>query len=155
MILAGRAGAQGLGFPAAAATDSAALAQAMPALAAQLIRALGINPRIVEGGVDGALRRQLGQSTIAPDAALALVRAYHTRQVFRALVPLAAAIVADDDRRRYAIDKQVPVRTPDGATICTMIVRPRSAPPLPTMLNFTIYADTVAKLIEARAAGSP
>ena len=95
-----------------------------------------------------------GQSTISQHAALALIRAYHTRQVFRALKPIAAPIVAEDDRRRYAIDMNVPVRTPDGATVCTMIVRPRSAPRLPTMLSFTIYADTVAKLVEARRAAA-
>ena len=240
-ILTGRAGAQSLVFPEAAATDSAALAKAMPALASQmlavyrdsnrtiyrnnlfrlqavaghyrealatlrslpppaaaevraantlyaihaaalaragasdsalrrelartlrglddrgaaaLIRALGINPRIVDGAVNGALRRRQGQSTITQPDALALIRAYHTRQVLRALVPLARAIVAEDDRRRYVIEMTVPVRSPDGATICTMIVRPRSAPRLPTMLNFTIYADTVAKLIEARRAAA-
>jgi putative CocE/NonD family hydrolase len=240
--LAGRAGAQGFAFPAAAATDTAALTKAMPVLASQmlaqyrdsnqaayrnslfylyavagshhhqaetslralpqptsdevralytlyvihaagigprdsssrtlgrelratlrrlddrqaafLIRALGVNPRIVEGAVDGALRRQQGQSTIAPRDALALIRAYHIRQVIRALKPIAAPIVAEDDRRRYVIEMNVPVRTPDGATICTMIVRPRSGPRLPTMLNFTIYADTVAKLIEARRAAA-
>ena len=232
MILAGSAGAQGLTFPAATATDTAALTKAMPALASQmlaqyrdsfhlqavagnhhqaltslrvlpqptsaevralhalyaihaaglgardsgtsalgrelratlrrlddqqaafLIRALGVNPRIVEGPVDGALRRQLGQSTITPRDALTLIRAYHTRQVIRALKSIAAPIVAEDDRRRYVIEMNVPVRTPDGATICTMIVRPRSGPRLPTMLNFTIYADTQAKLIEARRAAA-
>jgi putative CocE/NonD family hydrolase len=240
-ILAGRAGAQELAFPAVAETDSAALAQAMPALASQLltlyrdssrpasrdnlfrlqavagryrealgtlrslprpataevravnalyaihaaalarpsagdtalrrefravlhhlddlgaallIRALAVNPAIVEGPVDGALRRRQGRSTITLTDALALIRAYHTRQVFRTLVPLADTIVADDDRRRYVIDRSVPVRTPDGATICTMIVRPRRAPRLPTMLNFTIYADPVAKLVEARRAAA-
>lgn len=240
-IMAGRAGAQGLAFPAAAATDSAVLAQAMPALATQLLaqyrdanpivyrnnlfrlqtvagryreavatlmsippsatdevqavttlytvyavalsqggerdsalgrelqtvvrglddraaaflfRALGVSARTVDGPLDGALRRQRGQSTISPNDALALVRAYHTRQVVRALVPLAAAVVHEDDRRRYAIDMQVPVPTPDGATICALIVRPLRGPPLPTMLNFTIYADTLAKLIEARRAAA-
>lgn len=124
------------------------------ARAALLARALAVNPRTVANPVDNLLRRQKDQTTISPSDALALIRAYHTRQVFRALVPLADSIVAEDDSRRYVIDMQVPVRTPDGATVCAMIVRPRSGPRLPTMLNFTIYADVRPKLIEARRAAA-
>jgi putative CocE/NonD family hydrolase len=42
------------------------------------------------------------------------------------------------------------VETPDGATVCALIVRPRNATRLPALLDFSIYADPVPKLDEAR-----
>ena len=54
--------------------------------------------------------------TISLAAALTLIRAYQVEQVFQSLLPLAAPLIAEDDRRRYLIDKDIPIRTPDGAT---------------------------------------
>jgi uncharacterized protein len=122
---------------------------------ALLIRALGVNQRSLEGAVNAAVQRQEGKSVISLADALRLVRAYQTRETFRAVVRIAQPLIAEDDRRRYIIDANVPVRTPDGATVCALVVRPRlAAVRLPALLNFTIYADPDAKLIDARRAAS-
>ena len=41
--------------------------------------------------------------------------------------PLAASLIDEDDRRRYVVEKDIPVKTADGATVCALVVRPRSA----------------------------
>lgn len=119
------------------------------------IRALGINRFALDGAVGRALQSQKGKETISLDDALRLIKAYQVQQAFRAIVPLAAPLVAEDDRRRYIIDNDIQVRTPDGATVCTMVVRQRSARVrLPALLNFTIYAVPATNLAEARRAAS-
>lgn len=123
-------------------------------MSALLIRALGVNPRALRGNVTAVLRGQSGKSVISLADALRLVKAAQTSDAFRAFAALAGPLVALDDQRRYVVDTNVLVRTPDGASVCVMIVRPRRAPRLPALLNFTIYADTKVKLIDARRAAS-
>ncbi len=122
---------------------------------AMAVRALAFSPSLLQGAMSAALRQQGDRSSITLRDALALVRAYHAREALRTLAKVAWPAVADDDRRRYVIETNVPVTTRDGATICTMIVRPRRVTSrLPALLNFTIYADTVTKLIDSRRAAA-
>jgi putative CocE/NonD family hydrolase len=119
------------------------------------IRALGINRFALDREVGRALQSRNGKETISLEDALRLIKAYQVQQAFRAIVPVAEPLVAEDDRRRYIIDNDIQVRTSDGATVCTMVVRQRSARGrLPALLNFTIYADPAIKLADARRAAS-
>ena len=119
------------------------------------IRALGINRFALDRAVTGALEQQKGRESISLNDALRLIKAYQVQQAFRTLIPFAPPLVAEDDRRRYIIDRDVQVRTPDAATVCAMVVRQRSATRrLPALLNFTIYADSGANMREARRAAS-
>jgi len=123
--------------------------------AALVIRALGVDLTAVQQTVKDALEPQKGKSTIALADAVTLIRAYQAEQVFRAIAPLAAALISEDDQRRYIIEKDVAVRAPDGATVCALVVRPRSASGrLPALLNFTIYANPQTLLDEARRTAS-
>ena len=102
-----------------------------------------------------ALQRQQNKSAISLVDALKLIRAYQVEQAIGSLPPLAATIVEEDNRRRYIVETDVRVRMPDGATVCTMVVRPRAARErLPALLTFTIYADPRPLLLEARRAAS-
>jgi uncharacterized protein len=149
-----RAGASGLD-DAFRETFSAGLRALDDRTSAFLIRALGVNQRALERAVSAALRLQEGKSVISLADAMDLVKAYQTREAFRAVVSLAQPLVAEDDRRRYIIDANVLVKMPDGATVCALVVRPRrAAGRLPTLLNFTIYAEPNTKLIDARRAAS-
>lgn len=122
---------------------------------ALVIRALGIDQPALEGPLHEALERQRGKSAISLADALSLLRAYQVDETYRSSRPFTAALIAEDDRRRYIIEKDVPVKTPDGATVCAMVVRPRAAPGrLPALLNFTIYADPTTTLSEARRTAS-
>lgn len=66
------------------------------------------------------------------------------------MAPLVDALAREDDTRRYTVDDQVLVSTPDGTSIAAIVVRPRTAERVPTLLSFTIYADDRQSLAEAR-----
>src|SRR2546423_7376707 len=132
-----------------------ALARLDDKTSALAIRALGVSRLAQERAVGRLLQQQQGRQTISVTDALQLIKAYQVQQAFRTMVPLARPLVAADDDRRYIIEKNIAVRTPDGATVCTMVVRPRAAARrLPALLDFTIYADTATNLLDARRAAS-
>ena len=122
---------------------------------ALVIRASNISHFPLDGAVFRAFRPLRGKASISLAEALALVRAYQIQQTFRVIVPLAAPLDAEDDRRRYAIDYNVRIPSEGGATVCAMVVRPRSTSRrLPALLNFTIYADSESNVNNARRAAS-
>jgi len=106
-----------------------------------------------------AIKRALGARK-RPDRletaeALALLRAYQIATAYRDFAGRAAALVAQDDARRYRIERDLLVPAPDGARLCVWVVRPRNASGrLPALLNFTIYADPGTLLNEARRSAS-
>src|SRR5690606_13436567 len=63
--------------------------------------------------------------------ALDLIRKYQVQDAYAGFLPLFAAALAEDDARRYAIDRDALVRTPDGASLSALIVRPAHTQPLP------------------------
>lgn len=75
-------------------------------------------------------------------------------EAFTSFAHLIPQLSAEDDSRRYVIARDVPFRTPEGATVCTIVVRPRAARKLPALLNFTIYADPANTFDQARRAAS-
>jgi len=122
--------------------------------AALVVRNSNISQFVLDGAVFRALRSTQGKSSIALTDALDLLKAYQAQQAFRAIVPLAAPIDAEDDQRRYSIDYKVKVPTTGGATVCAMVVRPRTTRRLPALLDFTIYADSEQNISDARRAAS-
>lgn len=133
--------------------------EAMAALddktSALVIRALGFDQSVLHQDLEESLEQQKGKSNISLLDALKLVRAFQTEETYRNLAPLTPVLIAEDDDRRYVIDKDVSVKAPDGATLCALIVRPRSASQRrPTLLTFTIYAETDRLLIDARRTAS-
>ncbi len=118
------------------------------------IRALTVSRSGQERAVIRLLQQQQDRETISLANALQLIKAYQVQQAFHTIVPLARPLVAADDDRRYIIERNIAVRTPDSATVCTMLVRPRVVRRLPALLNFTIYADTTTNLLDARRAAS-
>ncbi|HEY3566396.1 MAG TPA: CocE/NonD family hydrolase [Thermoanaerobaculia bacterium] len=123
--------------------------------AALVMRALGVDLTALQQTLSGALEPRKGKSSIPLADALALVRAYEADQVFRSFAPLAAPLIAEDDQRRYVIDQNIRIRGADGAMVCALVVRPRSASGrLPALLNFTIYANPQTMMSEARRTAS-
>ncbi len=120
-----------------------------------LIRAFTVNEGFLRQDLDEALASRKGKSTISPGEALALIRAYQIDEAYRVFAPLITPLVEEDDRRRYVIEKDIPVKTPDGATVCALMMRPRSMTGrLPTLMQFTIYADPGPMAREARSIAS-
>jgi putative CocE/NonD family hydrolase len=88
------------------------------------------------------LDQQRADDSIGQSEAVALIRAYLAFDAYRSFGPIVAALDGEEDRRRYAVDDQILIETPDGASIAAVLVRPRSlSKPLPTLLEFTIYAS--------------
>lgn len=86
-----------------------------------------------------AALRQGGEPDQA--ALLDLVRKYQVRRDYGLLLPRIDALVAEDDARRYRIDRTLLIRSADGARIAAMSVRPRTPAGRQTaLLGFTIYA---------------
>jgi putative CocE/NonD family hydrolase len=109
---------------------------------------------VLEGALRGALDRHKGATSMPIADAVDLVRKYLSVQAFRSFQPSIAELMNEDDARRYIIAKDVAVKTPEGATICAVVVRPRAEERHPAILNFTIYADSFNNLNEARRTAS-
>jgi len=98
-----------------------------------------------------AVERQKGKDGIALPDALDLITKYQFYQAFRLILPLGKTLAAEDDAKRYILDKGVLIETTDGAHVAAMVVRPKSAKTaLPALLSFTIYADDDQSLGDAR-----
>lgn len=93
------------------------------------------------GSLQAELVKASGKSHLPLADAIALVRAWQVHEAYSQFLPLFDAALEEDDARRYAIDRDVLVRTPDGASIAVMLVRPAKVAPLPALLQFTIYAN--------------
>jgi putative CocE/NonD family hydrolase len=91
--------------------------------------------------------QQRTKDRIGQSEALDLIWKFISFEAYRSFGPLVDALDAEDDRRRYVVDDQVSVRTPDGASITAVVIRPKGVGnPLPTLLEFTIYdAQNYAK----------
>lgn len=97
-------------------------------------------PRM-QDDLDKALAQATGKRTLPLADAVALVRAYQVHAAYAAFLPLFDAALHEDDARRYVIDRDAQVRTPDGATLSTLLVRPAGASRQTALLQFTIYAN--------------
>lgn len=100
----------------------------------------GYLPRM-RGELDAALAKTAGKQRLTVPEAIDLIRAWQVHAAYEQFQPQFAAALAADDARRYAIDRNALVRTADGASIATLVVRPARAQPLPALLTFTIYAN--------------
>lgn len=98
-----------------------------------------------------ALEKQNGKDGIALADAVDLVRNYQLNKSLEAWLPLTEALISEDDSRRYVIDRDILIKTPDGAHISALMIRPKSRKtPQPTLFVFTIYAGDDAYFAGAR-----
>ena len=92
-----------------------------------------------------------GKTRIGLDEAVTLLRASYALKVARASDSLSRRATEEEDRRRWIIQRNVRIPVGQGASVCALIVRPRSAPRrAPGALQFTIYADPDSIMREAR-----
>jgi len=82
--------------------------------------------------------------------AIRLISDYLAATVYGQASRLAPPLIAQDDARRYISEENVLVREPNGASVCAYVMRSKKNVPLPTLLEFTIYASSPA-VIRARA----
>jgi putative ATP-binding cassette transporter len=97
--------------------------------------------------------RLRAKQVISLPEALTLVWNYLAYQVHLTTAPQADELIQQDDQRRYITDDDVLIRTPGGVLLPAMLVRPRNAAALPTLLEFTIYLDSRNDARESAAHG--
>jgi putative CocE/NonD family hydrolase len=96
--------------------------------------------------------RPKGAVTMAE--AVDLVWTYFSFRAYRDLHPLVDPLVAADESRRYTTQEDVLIKTPGGATISALVVRPRNAArALPALLEFTIYVYPQNNAMECASHG--
>ncbi len=98
-------------------------------------------------GFQDSLQRSLDQwrqrGNIPLNDAIDLVWQYFAYDAYRSFHPLAAALIAADDAKRYVTEWDLLIQTPEGAAISAVVVRPRDeSKRLPALLEFTIYVDS-------------
>jgi uncharacterized protein len=114
---------------------------------------LGAAPALSQDAMQKLFDQQRAADSIGESAAFDLIWAYLSFDAYRAIGPLVGSLNAEDDRRRYAVDDHLMIKTPAGAKIAAVLVRPRGASKtLPTLLEFTIY-DTANFAKECAAHG--
>lgn len=95
--------------------------------------------QVFRDALQKSLDRQRAKDSIGQSEAMDLIWKYLSFDAYRTFGPLVDLLDAGEDRRRYTTDNQVLVKTPDGASISAVVVRPKSlSGPLPTLLQFTI-----------------
>lgn len=105
----------------------------------------------LQSRVDSDLAAQGGKSTISFAGALHLLVDYQLAEMYEAVAPYAPAAIERDDRRRYTIEQNVLIETPDRTHVCAFVVRPITATqPLPALLEYSIYADRRVVYDDAR-----
>ena len=110
----------------------------------------GTSPARLRGEWEAALAKVAGRRTLALPEAIDLLRTYQVHAAYAAFQPLVTAALDEDHARRYRIDRDVLVATAEGARIAALVVRPANAGPLPTLLQFTLYANDDVAFGDAR-----
>ena len=95
----------------------------------------------LEGSVKTDLSAQGDRPTIPLPQAVALLRDYQLAQMYRTFSPVANRLISDDDHRRYVIQPDILIPTPDGRAVCSFVMRPRAQRRMPALLEYSIYAD--------------
>ena len=119
--------------------------------AALVARTLSATPQPAPETPWGPAGSSSRDTTVALSDAVSWLRAVQVAETYRELGTLAAPLIREDDNRRYLMKDLIPLKTPDGATVCATVWRPRRGPArVPALFQFTIYADTTVLLGDLR-----
>jgi len=119
--------------------------------AALVARTLSVTPPPAPDTPWGSAANSARDTSVALADLVTWLRAIQIAETYRDLGGLAAPLMREDDSRRYVMNSNIRVKTPDGATVCATVWRPRRSPArLPALLQFTIYADTSILLGDLR-----
>ncbi len=100
---------------------------------------LAAPPASYQAALQRAFDQQRANDSIGESEAVDLIWQYVAYEAFRAFGSLAVLLNAEDDHRRYTVEDEVLIQTPDGASISALVVRPNGlANPLPALLEFRI-----------------
>ena len=107
--------------------------------AVDLLPLFGINLPAARQQLEDAEKACPSLASTCPDALrLALASAFVS--AWSVIAPASKELLKEDVGRRFLVDDQLLIPTPDGAKIATLVIRPRSPGKLISLMNFTIYA---------------
>ena len=113
------------------------------------------DPERAQEDLRQSLAKALDDRRISPAEAFDLARRQAFVDTFRQAMRLAGPLLREDEARRYRIDEDVLIRTPQGATLSAMVARPRAPDaPLPAAMLFTIYANPADNRVSALQAAA-
>ena len=116
---------------------------------------IAMDPAALQRDLAARREQAKGKTSLSVPDAIELIKATQADDAYRTFASLSPKLIADEDTRRYVIDKDVHVRTPDGGTVCALIVRPRTGPArIPALLQYTIYVEPLRNLADARRSAS-
>jgi putative CocE/NonD family hydrolase len=119
-----------------------------------IISQLEIPPAVYQNALQKLMMRYRDKKAVDLSEAVELIWAYISYEAYRGIGPLIGKLAAEDDARRYIVEPNLHIKTPDGAMLSATLVRPRSvSKPLPTLLEFTIYVYPVNDAKECAAHG--
>jgi uncharacterized protein len=99
-------------------------------------------PRVSRDALEKLLEEQRAKDSIEQSEAVKLLWAYLSFSAYRAFGSLTDALEDADDVRRYTVENNVLIKTPDGASIAATIVRPKNPlKPLAALFELTIDDD--------------
>jgi putative CocE/NonD family hydrolase len=103
-------------------------------------RWFGTSPAVFREALQKSLDQQRASDSIDQSEAVDLIWKYLSFDAYRSFGTLVDALVSEDDRRRYAAEEEVQIKTADGTALSAIVVRPKGTPkPLPALLEFTLY----------------
>jgi len=92
----------------------------------------------LRNALQAALDGLRGKERIDQTEAVELIRSYVSFDAYRAFNPMIAALVAEDDNRRYLVDDEK-IKGPGGAAISAMVIRPKGRTAvLPALFEYTL-----------------
>ena len=98
---------------------------------------LGESPTAYQEALQRAFDQQRATDIIDQADAVELIWMYIASDAYRTFGPLVVLLDAEEDHRRYTVDTEIQIQTPDGTSISAVIIRPTTlANPLPTLLEF-------------------
>jgi uncharacterized protein len=103
---------------------------------------LQTHPNAFQNGLRGTRAAFKDKTSLTPDEAVRIVRSYVDWRIANETFALSDTVLQADSADRYIIKDDVLIKTPDGAMLSAIVVRPaRTREPLPTALNFYIQTS--------------
>jgi putative CocE/NonD family hydrolase len=82
--------------------------------------------------------------------AINLISNYQLYKVYETVLPITTQIISSEQNKRYLVQTDVLIKTPDGAMISAIVVRKRGDhKKRPSAFQFSIYADEAGHIREA------
>ena len=101
-------------------------------------RWFGVPLSTLQENLQRAFDQRRAKGSIPLAQAIDLVWAYLSYDALRNFGPLVPELDGQEERRRYVTEENVPIKTPDGATLSVTVVRAKSAKPSPALLEFVL-----------------